>query len=284
MALESERNVPPIPYPLHIEHSHHRVSARVSRTAVCLAGEARGIMYPEVRWQLKANLLEPLKGDLVLVMPPKWSNHERDQYMERREPDKSKQFTLTTAALHAIKRELQPLSTVVARDEDMVQLLANHIGLLAGELTSIRSCVHAQPLPRAIATDDRGIGGDGIEWRRTNDQTGACSPQISLAMRFRACLGLIELAERKRAGFQYTWVVRSRPDISVPCALPFAALSLVSARNMILYQDDFIAMMPRAAAEISLRQVPLASRLNASSCFVDIMRALPKEVTRDFDD
>ena len=109
------------------------------------------------------------------------------------------------------------------------------------------------------------------------------SPQLALALRFRACLGLVELAERKRDGLAYRWVVRSRPDVNVLCPLPVELLALLTARHMALYQDDFIAVMPRAAAAISMRQVPLARRLNASACFVDIMRAQPEAITREED-
>ena len=52
---------------------------------------------------------------------------------------------------------------------------------------------------------------------------------------------------------------------------------------MVLYQDDYMAMMPRQAADVSMRQVPLARRLNASACLVDIMRAQPESVTREDD-
>ena len=255
-----------------VEHDH-RLLERTSPTAVCLAGEARTMRLAPLRTRLRTNLIGPLNGDLFLVMSPAWKNNEAGQ-------------TFTSAALRAVKEELQPVSLVLARDEEMMPLLTNRsldFGISAGELHAISRCTHEQPLPQAIANDDRSSGGLGVEWRRTNDQTGPCSPQLALALRFRACLGLVELAERKRDGLAYRWVVRSRPDVNVICPLPVELLALLTARHMALYQDDFIAVMPRAAAAISMRQVPLARRLNASACFVDIMRAQPEAVTREED-
>ena len=90
----------------------------------------------------------------------------------------------------------------------------------------------------------------------------------SLALRHRVCLGLIELAERERGGIPYNWVVRSRPDIALPCALPVSVLrpAMVSY-NRRCCGVDFIAIMPRAAADTVLREVPLARRHQISDCF-----------------
>ena len=51
-------------------------------------------------------------------------------------------------------------------------------------------------------------------------------------------------------------------------------------QDAVFFQDDFFAMMPRAAAEVSLQQLPLARRFNASECYVDIMRSLPEAWTK----
>ena len=45
-----------------------------------------------------------------------------------------------------------------------------------------------------------------------------------------------------------------------------------------------MALMPRAAANVSLAQVPLARKLNASECFVDVLMGLPKAMTKEDDD
>jgi len=253
-----------------------------SPTAVCLAGEARSIMRADVRATQMNNLVRALNADLFLVMSPKWSNREHVQHDERDKPDNEKVVTLTPRKLHLIDRDMKPVSTVVARDEDILSLLPQ-LNISTAESRIIRHCAHLQPLPKRIAADDRPAG-DGTEWRRTNFQTGYCAPQISLALRFRVGLSLIARAERIRGNVPYTWVVRSRPDVEIGCVIPFDTLAAGTDKHTVLYQDDFIAMMPREAAEISMRQVPLARELNASACFVGLMRALPEALTKDGDD
>lgn len=271
-------------HPLHVEHWHDRpFLARASPTAVCLAGEARVIHMAKVRRLIDLHLRRPLNGDMFLVLSPKWSNREQVQLEEAGLPDSQKKWTLTGATMQAIARELNPVTMAVAHDESMLKLLSQ-LELNHSETHAVHHCAMLQPLPARIEADSRETGGDGAAWHRSNFQTGACSPQLSLALRFRACLGAIELAERRRAGLQYTWVVRSRPDVKIPCALPFAALTYTSARGAVAFADDYLAIMPRAAAEVSLRQVPLARELNASACFFDIMHALPERVARDEDD
>ena len=94
-------------------------------------------------------------------------------------------------------------------------------------------------------------------------QIGPCAPQLSLALRHRVCLSLIERAERERQS-TYHWIVRARPDIAIPCTL---ADSLVFRHGMVLYVMDFVAFMPRRAAETVLREVPLAREWNLTGCF-----------------
>ena len=86
----------------------------------------------------------------------------------------------------------------------------------------------------------------------------------ALSVRWSACLQLIVMAEKNRSA-TYTWVVRTRPDIAIrpPCHLSAASLR----RDTVWYAWDYVAAMPRAAAAVSLSQVPLARRLNASVCF-----------------
>ena len=87
------------------------------------------------------------------------------------------------------------------------------------------ACVWHQPRPSRIAVDITRFDSSAAfkdartPWRLSHYQLGACSPQLSLALRFRTCLTLIEHAEQQRGALEYTWVVRSRPDISLPCAL-----------------------------------------------------------------
>ena len=183
--------------------------------------------------------------------------------------------------LRAIIKHLGPVSTVVANDASALRMLMSLNGSSDG-LREVRSCAHAQPLPAKVHRNnmehrgaDHGTGnGNGIEWRRSHYQVGSCSVQLALALRFRTCLGLIELAEQRRA-WPYQWVVRSRPDITLPCAIGLSAFH----PTVVLYVEDFLVMMPRAAATASLAQVPLARRLNATACFMDVLLRLPRSET-----
>ena len=274
---QSHRNVKPIDFAPTITHQHEHLRARAP-TAVCLAGEARTIVRANVRSQIYSNLVAAVDADLFLVLSPKWSNREKVQADETRQADvQPKPFSLTTRKLAELRHALRPVSTVVAKDEDMLDVISRFDSTIvsADEQRAIRHCVRLQPFPSRIED------GDGEPWHRTNFQTGPCAPQLSLALRYRTCLGLIALAEAKRGGERYTWVVRSRPDVGLPCALPLSVLRSASARNAVIFQDDYIALMPRAAADVSLRQVPLARQLNASECFGATLRALPDELTRD---
>lgn len=152
---------------------------------------------------------------------------------------------------------MHPVSLVMARDDQLVDVLINHLDLLQKEKSKIRECTQAQPLP---SSDAKRHGSDWKAWF----QVGACAPQLSLALRQRVCLGLIEREERERGSIRYDWVIRSRPDIAIPCALPPATIFRASA---VRYFMDFIAFFPRAAADTVLREVPLAFEWNVTDCF-----------------
>jgi len=209
------------------------ISSRSSPTAVCLAGEGRTIVSPRVRAVQLRNLIEPLRSDLFLVLSP----HRTD---------------LTPTRLQAIEQHMDPASVVVARDEQMIDALRQ---VATEDVQEELDCAREQPLPKHEAVRD------AAGWR-SYFQLGPCCPQLSLALRHRVCMSLIERSEMARGG-KYTYVVRSRPDIAIPCALPATVLQ----PNLVRYVVDFIAFMPRRAAAILLREVPLARRWNMTACF-----------------
>ena len=238
---------------------------RNALTAVCLAGEARLLVTRSLRAVIKSNLIEPLLADVFLAVSPQWNLHKRFAVEH-----KNLQHILSEEKLDEIRHDLRPVMTMSARDADTLRMLRllNHG---REDLQDAFKCASSQSLPTRVEKDDRPTGGTGSAWRASNYQLGTCSPQLSLALRWRACLSMIELAERKRA-IPYTWVVRARPDVAIPCALGLHAFST----ETILYVSDYLVLMPRVAANISLAQVPLARALNASECFVDILQALPQ--------
>ena len=257
-----------------IQHNYHSgFLSRASPTAVCLAGETRSFALEPVRTALASNLLSPLRADLFLVLSKRWQGKDLTSM-------------LSNGKLLSFARELKAVGVVVAEDAAMLDTLVRLLGSNATlhgsrpssaaawstsnghELSSILDCTSRQALPRKVINDARD-GGPGDRYRFTNDQLGECSPQLSLTLRWRSCLALIERAELKRAA-PYTWVVRSRPDVGIPCALTLDAF----LADAVLYTDDYIAMMPRAAANASLRQVPLAHHSSASECY-EYMMATP---------
>jgi hypothetical protein len=232
-----------------------RRHAELSSTAVCLAGQTREFASPVLREMQLRNLIHPLQGDLFLVL-----SQQNAGVMGDRSSFEPRYTRLSEKLMADLRRQVDPISIVVARDDQMGEVL-RQVHLPPQELDEIEDCIRIQPLP----TNRVHRGGD--DWKGWF-QIGPCAPQLSLALRHRVCLGLIELAERERGGIPYNWVVRSRPDIALPCALPVSVLrpAMVSY-NRRCCGVDFIAVMPRAAADTVLREVPLARRHQISDCF-----------------
>ena len=178
------------------------------------------LQVPRVRESLKSQLLQPLHADLFLAVSPSWAGKLGHDDLNNPETEHAHIFALTVERLLAIQSDLHPVSTVVARDGQMLRVLSQLAGPRDDEMREVFACAKHQPLPSRIEKNNMEDGGDGYAWRRSHYQLGPCSPQISLALRYRTCLSLIERAERRR-GALYTWVVRSRPDISLPCTLSF---------------------------------------------------------------
>ena len=243
--------------------AHHHRSHYIRRsTACCLAGEARSLVVARMRQALLRNLVKPLLADVFLALSS----------LGLEDPSGGLDDNI-----RAIEEQLQPLSTVVSRDDQTVEVLwrlsnMSEHSLLRHDMPSIMECTRMQPLLRRSKLN--GLDELSDEYYAIYYQTGACSPQLSLALRFRACLELIQSAERASAiAHQYTWVVRARPDIALPCALPSMGAGVFDA-NTVRYVLDFAAFLPRRAAKDALRQVPLAFQLNASKCFDAGMRGM----------
>ena len=215
-----------------IVHRHGLVAAfhlHRAPTAVCLAGEARTLVSSRVRAAQLRHLITPLRADTYLVLAPP----------PRRE-DSAEGWT---SSMLRIEEQMSPVSVVLARDDQMESALAN-LDLPSSERQRVEECINAQPLPRRRV--DRG----DQDWR-AYFQLGPCAPQLSLALRHRACLALIERGEHERQR-QYEWVIRARPDLAVPCLL---SESVAFRAGEVRYFMDWIAFMPRAAADDVLREV-----------------------------
>ena len=102
-------------------------------------------------------------------------------------------YTLTHMKLRTIVHELQPVSVVVARDVEMLSVvtrLLNRSGTNRDELAAVQECVSRQPLPAFVADEGEAAKDERTAWRRYYYQIGACSPQVSLGLRFPARLGV----------------------------------------------------------------------------------------------
>ena len=78
-------------------------------------------------------------------------------------------------------------------------------------------------------------------------------PFAHLSFRWSLCLNDIE-DEEKRGGFQYQWIIRTRPDLIWTCSLP-QQFTWASVAN-IIFIWDMVVVMDRAHAQIVLRQYP----------------------------
>lgn len=223
--------------------------ARHAPVAVCLAGEARTIVVQELRHNIIRNLIKPLSADAFLVLSPLESG---------REGAARAGFELTPGVLQSIEHDMTPVAMVLARDSQMANAIQQLHVLKPDEKHEILACIRAHPPPSFIDREK--------DWRGYF-QVGPCSPQLSLALRSRVCLGLIEHAELARGGVRYDRVVTSRPDIALPCRLPSDVFASLPPDVVGLVDPDFLYSMTRAAASYALREVPLARRWNVSTCF-----------------
>ena len=208
------------------------------------------------------NLIKPWNADVFLVLSPAVGGG-------------TEEADLSPTVIEHIVQHMDPISLVVARDHELPHVLSSSRlpTLSAAERQRLLECMHSQKLP--LHPVDR----PSPDWR-SYFQVGACNPQLSLALRHRVCLSLIEHAEAERgnergnergeegaaaaaSALRYEWVVRARPDIAIPCRVPPAILN----PRAVLYSIDVIAFMPRRAADSVLREVPLARQWNVTDCF-----------------
>eukprot|EP00966_Prymnesium_polylepis_P037439 869199-Prymnesium_polylepis.1 len=91
-----------------------------------------------------------------------------------------------------------------------------------------------------------------------------CEGFLLSALRWRVSLALIE-KEEQRIGERYRWIIRTRPDFWMICWMRPVSAEHIAALGRFRgqwagFRLDFAAFLPRVAAQVSLRQAPLASR------------------------
>ena len=225
-----------------------------SPTAACVAGEARAFVLPAVHGGLRAHVLEPLRADAFVVVSRRWSRGWHAAYHSdwSSMPEEVSPESLSTAIA-----ALRPKRSRVMEDES----------LFAGGLSGWRSATERFH-PSCTSSQ--------APWHfpGCSNATGSCTEaaffgvtcmaQLALARRWQLCLELIgEVEVEERQLVAYSWVTRLRPDSVLPCRLrlqDMAGLQVAfgngtsAARPWAAFIWDYLAWMPRAVANVSLRQ------------------------------
>ena len=143
----------PVRYPAMLDSTapliRHRHKLMVERTqlapcAVCLAGESRSLIFAPLRKNQQRNLLLPLRADVFLVLSP--PSHGKPNGFSS--PDDLARWP---THLSQIERQLEPVSVVVARDEQMLNALSRL--LPPGELHRITDCVRSQAATQRVLNE-----------------------------------------------------------------------------------------------------------------------------------
>ena len=206
-----------------------------SSVCVCLYGEIRALTFQTVRDRLRHTVIKPLQADVFLAVSPSWTVTFHRGWTPRE---------LTADNVSAIVQDLRPVRTSVLRDTE----------LLFGGGNFSNTSHHREMLRRYLPSCIPQKGADLI--------TSPCHWLLMPGARLRSCLALIEDAEQQhagRSGARYAWVYRMRPDIVSPCRLRPPAFY-----NRSIIFVDYFAVMPRPAADVALREIPL--RASVSYC------------------
>ena len=204
-----------------------------SPCAVCVAGETRSLALEPVARRFVNTILTPLRADPFLVL----SLHTSRRHADGSAASSAFLPEPTAPQLAAMLRILSPVGPSILLDNDA----------------------------------SFWMGGEAERSGLIQQFQGGLPPLwgLDVAVRFRVCLHLIERAEetRKRAmrrrgalDHRYGFVVRTRPDVYLPCTLrPLPAHALASpVEPFVAMGNDFVWLMSRSVADVLLRAYPLA--------------------------
>ena len=223
-------------------------------TAVCLVGELRAVMFPQVRDALRYNVLLPLKADAFAVYTRSWTDWQMGNAALQETAEKRKALTafysrsgfdrhaaeVSVAESAAIFDELRPVAIHETPDQDVLWTADGQAGWM--------------PVPPQTLNGTRLCGRQGPLRPYSESRTPPYGVPCLHALRCVRCLQLVEASEQQRMQ-PYTWVLRTRPDIFIGCRwqLPVSAVHRdVGDDAWVAYGHDYAAFMPRRAAKVAL--------------------------------
>ena len=237
-------------------------------TALCVAGEARALIFPQVQARLRTTLIDALQADLYLVLSRSWSSGWHAAVKAATWTGLPKE--VSEPNISSIIERLRPTAAIVsdASLESGGRWWAAVEAWWPGCTTSQRAFRYP------------GCSSAGRACTEAAFYASTCAGRLAEMVRWRACYALIEEGEARRvarapvATGRYAFVVRARPDLWMPCVLPPLAswrVALASggragplSRRWVAFGWDFLALMPRAAAAEALGLLQLGE--NASAC------------------
>lgn len=240
-----------------------------------MVGEIRTLIFPIVQQRINDTLLNPLDADAFLVATRRWTRMQNlksrgDHDLAVPHYDDDAPASVSVANVTRIRAALPRIqSAMIADDEEMLDVAAKWVAD-GGDLASHRSSsMNASRRSAPLLMDPRErcrtlTANHSYAWQRR-----LCRTRVLVAARLRACLLLIEDAEATRARAShapskpYAAVVRTRPDIWLACVLRPSALHFPS--NFVAFAWDYLTLLSRVAASISLRELELAPSIPACS-------------------
>lgn len=212
---------------------------------MCLTGELRSLIFPVVQLRLNQTLLEPLQADAYLVASRRWTRAQnlplrggrltRPWYEHSPEPVSEANVTRIRATLPGIR------NAIIAEDDALWSIASGWMD--------------SQPK----RSDNARLIRNRCNWSATQRlpwQRELCHTRVTNAIRMRLCLMLMEDAEASSRK-PYQFVIRTRPDVWLDCILTRAALTTMPT-NYAAYSWDHLAILSRAAATTSLRELELS--------------------------
>lgn len=239
-------------------------------TAVCVAGEARSLIFPRVQARLRTALIDSMQADLYLVLSRAWSSgwHAavKAATWDSRLPREVSELNIS-----GIVEQLRPSAAIVS--DASLESGGRWWAVVEAWWPGCTTSQRAFSYPGCTAVPGRAC-------TERSFYASTCAGRLAEMVRWRACYTLIEEGEAHRAratvpaAGRYAFVVRARPDLWMPCALPPLASWRVtstnggsaapSSRRWVTFGWDFLALMPRAVAAEALGVLHVGE--NTSAC------------------
>ena len=250
-----------------LNRPHRATTSSMPATAVCIAGEARSLLYPAVTLNARNALLEGLGADAFLVLSRSAGvGHAMD--LASRFPDRWRALNRLDIAASSLRARAMLLTDPLLEWIPPLRSYRNvsaAAAAIASELDAGRSCdrdVFNKIYPHV---------------HHVNWQMERCLIQHKVSVKLRMCLHLVEREEASRTA-SYRWVVKTRPDVWWGCR-PWLGttehfpehfpegLPPVSVRQGVAgwaaYNHDFHAIWARGLATIAMHELDIGPSIAA---------------------